>query len=173
MKRKYIKQVETKILNYYDTKNKIFVLENIVSSLKEKIKDLKEKNEKLILDFDIDIKGVNIDGMPICIGNQNSYFENNIINQIEQNENMMEKIVEEICNKKLEIEKLKISNTIMDNIIDILSEQEKTIIKLRYNNKYTETTITEKLNLSVPTYHRNKNKIFENIYNLLLINGEI
>ena len=65
------------------------------------------------------------------------------------------------------------TSTAPTNIIDILSEQEKTIIKLRYNNKYTETTITEKLNLSVPTYHRNKNKIFENIYNLLLINGEI
>lgn len=171
MKKEELKQVEDKILQFFKTEEKIKFLQNVIISLEDKKMDLEQKNKNLNINFDIDIKAMSTNGMPSATNN-NSYFENNIMKQIQNNENIINNLIEDIHNKKLEVERLEIANTTMKNIITLLPEQDIIILELRAKN-YTEISIANNLKISIPQYHRNKKKIFKNIYNLLLINGEI
>lgn len=172
MKKKELKQVEDKILQFFKTEEKIKFLQNVIISLEDKKMDLEQKNKTLNINFDIDIKAMSINGMPSATTN-NSYFENNIMKQIQNNENIINNLIEDIDNKKSEVERLEIANTTMKNIISFLPLDYINLLELKYIKKYSEIAITNSLNISTSQYHRNRHKIFENIYNLLLINGEI
>lgn len=61
----------------------------------------------------------------------------------------------------------------MRNIINILRDDYKIMLILKYSKNMSATEITLKLNLSASQYHRNKQKIIKSIYNMLIMHREI
>lgn len=173
MKKENAKFVEEKIKEYFNTEEKITLIKNIIISLEEKISLLEDKNRNLKLDFDIDVKSTNVDNTPTSSSDGTSYFERNIIKQIEYNEKMIENIKEEIEIQENQIFNLEIKNSKMKNIINIFGESYRNILYFRYKENMSEVEISLKLNLSTSQYHRNKKEILRVIYNMLVIHREI
>ncbi len=173
MKKESIKFTEEKIKEYFNIEEKIALINNLIISLEEKKEILEDKNKNLKLDFDIDIRSITIDDMPKGSGDGTSYFESNIMKQIQDNEKMIKNIEEDILNQKDEIFRLEIKNAKMRNIINILRDDYKIMLILKYSKNMSETEITLKLNLSTSQYHRNKQKIIKSIYNMLIMHREI
>ncbi|WP_250277609.1 hypothetical protein [[Clostridium] colinum] len=173
MKKENIKLVEEKIKEYFQNEEKILFIKNLIVSLEDKKILLKEKNRNLELDFDIDIKSIAMDNMPKGNSDGTSYFENNILKQIQYNEKMIEKIEEDIKNQEDEILVLEIKNAKMKNIIDILNDDFKQMLELRYKAQESEIYIFNKLNLSKSQYHLLRKKILSSIYNILIMYKEI
>ena len=173
MKKENIKFTEEKIKEYFNIVEKINLLNNLIISLEEKKEILKDKNRNLQLDFNIDIKSIVINDMPKSNGDGTSYFESNIMKQIQNNERIIEKIEEDILNQKDEIFRLEIKNEKMKNIINLLSEDYKQMLEFRYRKNVNELGIANKLSISIAQYHRNKQKIIKSIYNMLVMYKEI
>lgn len=173
MKKENKKFTEEKIKEYFNIEEKIKFTKNLIMSLEDKKMILEDKNKNLKLDFDINIKSSVIDSMPKGSSDGSSYFERNIIKQIEYNEKMIEKIEENIKSQENEIFRLEIKNTKMKNIINILSEDFKRMLEYRYIKSMSEIEIALKFNISISQYHRNKQKIMRSIYNMLVMYKEI
>ena len=173
MKKENIKFAEEKIKEYFNIVEKINLLNSLIISLEEKKEILKDKNRNLQLDFNIDIKSIVINDMPKSNGDGTSYFERNIMKQIQNNERMIEKIEEDILNQKDEIFRLEIKNEKMKNIINIIRNDYKELLMFRYHNNMSELEIAMKLNISTAQYQRNKKKMISSIYNLLVMQREI
>lgn len=173
MKKESIKFTEEKIKEYFNIEEKIALIKNLIISLEEKKEILEEKNKNLKLDFDIDIKSITIDDMPKGSGDGTSYFESNIMKQIQVNEKMIKNIEEDILNQKDEIFRLEIKNAKMRNIINILRDDYKQMLELRYKKQETETYIADKLNLSKSQYHILRKRTVQSVYNMLIMHREI
>lgn len=167
------KFTEDKIKEYFDIEKRIQLTKNLIISLKDKKSMIENETRKLKLNFNIEIKSNTIDGMPRCNGDGTSYFESNIMKQIEFNENMIKNIEENIINQEKEITMLDFKNTSMKNIMNILSKEQRLIVDLRYNKQESGTYITEQLHLSSSQYHLTKKKILIIIYNSLFMCNEI
>ncbi len=173
MKKESIKFTEEKIKEYFNIEEKIALINNLIISLEEKKEILEDKNKNLKLDFDIDIKSITIDDMPKGSGDGTSYFESNIMKQIQDNEKMIKNIEEDIVNQKDEIFRLEIKNAKMKNIINILRDDYKQMLELRYKKQETETYIADKLNLSKSQYHILRKRTLQSVYNMLIMHREI
>lgn len=173
MKKESIKFTEEKIKEYFNIEEKIALIKNLIISLEEKKEILEDKNKNLKLDFDIDIRSITIDDMPKGSGDGTSYFESNIMKQIQVNEKMIKNIEEDILNQKDEIFRLEIKNAKMRNIINILRDDYKQMLELRYKKQETETYIADKLNLSKSQYHILRKRTVQSVYNMLIMHREI
>lgn len=173
MKKESIKFTEEKIKEYFNIEEKIALINNLIISLEEKKEILEDKNKNLKLDFDIDIRSITIDDMPKGSGDGTSYFESNIMKQIQDNEKMIKNIEEDILNQKDEIFRLEIKNAKMRNIINILRDDYKQMLELRYKKQETETYIADKLNLSKSQYHILRKRTLQSVYNMLIMHREI
>lgn len=173
MNKEMKKFVEEEIKEYFIIEERIKLSKNLIIYLREKKQTIENENRNLKLNFNIYIKSPVIDGMPTANNDNTSYFERNIMKQIEFNENMIENIEENIRNQEKEIFTLEIKNNNMKNILNILSKEDKLILELRYNKQESETYISEKINLSKSTYHRIKRNLIRSIYNSLVMCKEI
>ena len=109
----------------------------------------------------------------ISTNSTDSYFEKNIVKQIEDILNIIKNLEEDIANQKNQLLKLEIKNTKLENIFNLLSPEYKMLLNLKYEKNEPELIILNKLVLSKSNYHRLKKKTVESIYNLLLMYGEI
>ncbi|WP_317367406.1 hypothetical protein [uncultured Tyzzerella sp.] len=169
MLKENIKFVENKIKEYFTIEEKIKLLKNLIISLEEKKEIVEDKIKNLKIDFNIDIKSITIDSMPKCNGDGSSYFERNIIKQIQDNENMILNIEDKIFSYKEEILKLEFKNQQMKYILNFLKEEYKKMLVQRYKEKMTEITIANNLNVSIQQYHKLKKIAIENIYNMIIL----
>lgn len=175
MSKNSIKETEEKIKNYFFKENKIKLLKNTIYDLENQILNIQESIKDLgILEIEkIDIKSPNFENILSNNNSINSYIENGIINQVEEKEKLIKNINQKIENYKSEIEILKTESIQMRNIFNILSEEYKEMLILRYLKNKTETEIANKLNISISHYHNKKRKILKDIYNLMIMYKEI
>lgn len=170
MNKNSIKQVENKIEEYFFTENKIKLLESTIEDLENQVVKIEDniKSLEFIEISKIDIKSPNFENIP---GNNtpSSYTENGIIKQIEQKENLINNINQKIENYKNEIEILILENSQMKNIFNILRNDYKEMLNLRYFYKKTEVEIANKLNISIQHYHRERKRILQDIHNLMIM----
>ena len=173
MKKEYIKVTEEKLRQYFRDEKNIKIMRENILVLEDKKANLEDKIKSLNLNFDINIKANVINGEISSTPNKNSYFEKSIIKQIEEIENLIQNLDEDIKRQKNQILKLVIKNAKIQNVINTLNNNSFELLKSKYNKNTTEIEIAEKLNISVSQYHRNKKYILNNIYNMLLMYGEV
>lgn len=173
MKKEYIKVTEEKLRQYFRDEKNIKIMRENILVLEDKKANLEDKIKSLNLNFDINIKANVINGEISSTPNKNSYFEKSIIKQIEEIENLIQNLDEDIKRQKNQILKLEIKNAKIQNVINTLNNNSFELLKSKYNKNTTEIEIAEKLNISVSQYHRNKKYILNNIYNMLLMYGEV
>ncbi len=173
MKKEYIKTTEQKIRQYFKDTNSIKLIKQTILGLETKKEELEQKIKTLNLNFDIDIKGNSMSFESVSTNSTGSYFEKNIVKQIEDILNIIKNLEEDIANQKNQLLKLEIKNTKLENIFNLLSPEYKMLLNLKYEKNEPELIILNKLVLSKSNYHRLKKKTVESIYNLLLMYGEI
>lgn len=173
MKKEYIKTTEQKIRQYFKDTNSIKLIKQTILALETKKEELEQKIKTLNLNFDIDIKATIVSSEGISTNSTGSYFEKNIVKQIEDILNIIKNLEEDIANQKNQLLKLEIKNTKLENIFNLLSPEYKMLLNLKYEKNEPELIILNKLVLSKSNYHRLKKKTVESIYNLLLMYGEI
>lgn len=173
MKKEYIKTTEQKIRQYFKDTNSIKLIKQTILALESKKEELEQKIKTLNLNFDIDIKGNSMSFEGVSTNSTGSYFEKNIVKQIEDILNIIKNLEEDIANQKNQLLKLEIKNTKLENIFNLLSPEYKMLLNLKYEKNEPELIILNKLVLSKSNYHRLKKKTVESIYNLLLMYGEI
>ena len=173
MKKEYIKTTEQKIRQYFKDTNSIKLIKQTILALETKKEELEQKIKTLNLNFDIDIKDNSMSSEGISTNSTDSYFEKNIVKQIEDILNIIKNLEEDIANQKNQLLKLEIKNTKLENIFNLLSPEYKMLLNLKYEKNEPELIILNKLVLSKSNYHRLKKKTVESIYNLLLMYGEI
>ena len=166
MKKEYIKTTEQKIRQYFKDTDSIKLIKQTILALETKKEELEQKIKTLNLNFDIDIKGNSMSSEGISTNSTDSYFEKNIVKQIEDILNIIKNLEEDIANQKNQLLKL-------ENIFNLLSPEYKMLLNLKYEKNEPELIILNKLVLSKSNYHRLKKKTVESIYNLLLMYGEI
>lgn len=174
MSKNSIKQAENKIEKYFFVENKIKLikstiedLENQVININESIRDLKFLDTSKISIKSPSFESISSNNTP------SSYIENGIIKQIEEKENLIKRINVQISDYKSQIEILQIENAQMKNIFNTLKNEYKEMLNLRYFYQKTEIEISDRLNISVSQYHRNKTKILKDIHNLMIMYKEI
>ena len=171
--KKYTKEVTEKIKNYFFIENKIKILENTVSDLKNQILKINESIKDLnFLGIEkIDIKSPNFQKIPSK--SLNSYIENGVISQITEREILINKIDTDIKRYINEIKFLKLKNMQMNRIFNVLDDYYKEILVLRYYKNKSCIEVCNILNISENKFHKDKKKVFTNIYNLMIMYNEI
>lgn len=174
MSKNSIKQAENKIEEYFFAENKIKLLENTIEDLENQVVKIEDsiKNLEFIETSKIDIKSPNFENI---LGNNTpgSYIENGIIKQIEQKENLIKNINIQIEDYKNQLEVIKIKNSQMKNIFNILNDEYKQMLIFRYSENKSEIEISNKLHISIQHYHRKRKRILKDIYNLMVMYKEI
>lgn len=174
MNKNSIKQVENKIEEYFFTENKIKLLESTIEDLENQVVKIEDniKSLEFIEISKIDIKSPNFENIP---GNNtpSSYIENGIIKQIEQKESLIKNINIQIEDYKNQIEIIKTKNSQMKNIFNILNDEYKQMLIFRYSKNKSEIEISNKLNISIQHYHRERKRILKDIHNLMVMYQKI
>lgn len=163
-----LKNIESKLNEFFINDKKIDVIENSLMKLNEKKEYLKNQIKDLKINFDISIKSSSISGIPVAINNTTSYFEKDIIKQIEKSESLLNSIDIEILKLENELLILQMRNEKFYGIMKILSSNIKKLLIYKYKENLSEIEISNKLNISIPNYHRKKRKALDTIYNMLM-----
>lgn len=163
-----LKNVEQKLNEFFINDKKIDVIKNSIKTLNNKREYLKNQIKELKLNFDISIKSSSISGMPVANINTTSYFEKDIIRQIERSENLIKDINIEILQLENDLLMLQIKNEKIYGIMKILNTNIKQLLNYKYRENLSEIEISHKLNISITHYHRKKKKALDTIYNMLM-----
>ena len=174
MGKNFIKRTEEKIKSYFTKKNQIRILTSTVSDLENQILKINENIKNLnFLDIEkIDIKSPDFESI-LTKNSPSSYIENGIVTQIEQRERLLKNINQKLEDYKSKIYILNLETSQMKNIFNILREESKKLLILKYQKNKSEIEISNELNISISQYHRNKMKILKDIYNLMVMYKEI
>ena len=163
-----LKNVEQKLNEFFINDKKIDIIKNSITTLNNKKEYLKNQIKELKLNFDISIKSSSISGMPVANINTTSYFEKDIIRQIERSENLIKDINIEILQLENDLLMLQIKNEKIYGIMKILNTNIKQLLNYKYRENLSEIEISHKLNMSIPNYHRKKRQALDTIANMLI-----
>lgn len=173
MKRNSFKDMENRVKKYFDTENKIKILKEMTVSLQEKKSNIENKIKDLNLDFDINIKAASFEQRINGSSNNSSYFEKNIMNQIQKKEEIIERIIEEIADCENKITILETENLKIKMILNLMDSSYRELLELKYKKNKSEVDICNTLYISIAQYYRRKKKALETIYNIMVMYGEI
>lgn len=166
--KKNFKIIEEKLNEFFINDKKIDIIKNSVIKLKQKREHLESQIKELKINFDISIKSSSISGMPLANINITSYFEKDVIRQIERSENLIKDINIEILQLENDLLMLQIKNEKIYGIMKILNTNIKQLLSYKYNENLSEIEIAHKLNMSIPNYHRKKRQALDTIANMLI-----
>ena len=163
-----LKNVEQKLNEFFINDKKIDIIKNSITTLNNKKEYLKNQIKELKLNFDISIKSSSISGMPVANINTTSYFEKDIIRQIERSKNLIKDINIQILQLENDLLMLQIKNEKIYGIMKILNTNIKQLLNYKYRENLSEIEISHKLNMSIPNYHRKKRQALDTIANMLI-----
>ena len=169
MDKELFRKTEGKLYRYYESKKHLF-------GLNEKIARLEKHKETI--EYDIRHTNIRIDpyqGGPginervQTSSTGTSYAEQEIINEIEKLERERVKITKRILKTKAKKRELENYISNMDFNINMLNEESKRFLELKYSDKAKAIAISHKMNMAVATVYRIREEIVENIANFMNI----
>ena len=98
-----------------------------------------------------------------------SYAEKEIIKEIERLERERAKIIKQILKTKAKKRELENYISNMDFNINMLNEESKRFLELKYSDKAKVIAIAQKMNMAVATVYRTREEIVDNIANFMNI----
>ncbi|BFK81478.1 hypothetical protein I3900191A7_16230 [Clostridium baratii] len=169
MEKEVFRKTEGNIYRYYETKKAIF-------GINEKIARLEEQQESI--EYDMKHTNIRIDpyqnGMGIServqtSSNGTSYVEQEISKEIDKLDRERLRIIKLIL--KLKAKKRDMENYIsnIEYNINMLNEESKRFLELKYSDKEKVVSIAYKMNMAVATVYRVREEIIENIANFMNI----
>lgn len=169
MDKELFRKTEGKLYRYYESKKHLF-------GLNEKIVRL--ENHKETVEYDIRHTNIRIDPYQNGAGmnervqtssNGTSYAEQEIINEIEKLERERVKITKQILKTKAKKRELENYISNMEFNINMLNEESKRFLELKYSDKAKVISISQKMNMAVATVYRIREEIVENVANFMNI----
>lgn len=169
--KKNFEYIEEKLKEFFINDKRIEIIENSIRELNKKREYLEKQIQELKINFDISIKGSSISGMPgmpVANINTTSYFEKDVMTQIEKSENLLNNINIEIIQLENELLILQVKNEDINRIINMLNSNSRDIVNYKYKENLTEIEIAYRLNISITHYHRKKRQILDTISKMLI-----
>ncbi|WP_460292593.1 transcriptional regulator [Clostridium tertium] len=169
MDKELFRKTEGKLYRYYESKKHLF-------GLNEKITRL--ENHKETIEYDIRHTNIRIDPFQNGAGinervqtssNGTSYAEQEMIREIERLERERVKVVKQILKTKAKKRELENYISNMDFNINMLNEESKRFLELKYSDKAKVIAIAQKMNMAVATVYRIREEIVENVANFMNI----
>ena len=169
MDKELFRKTEAKLYRYYESKKHLF-------GLTEKIKRLEYQKETI--EYDIKHTNIRIDPYQNGIGinervqtssTGTSYAEQEIIKEIEKLEKERVKIIKQILKTKAKKRELEDYISNMEFNINMLNEESKRFLELKYSDKAKVIAISQKMNMAVATVYRIREEIVENVANFMNI----
>jgi len=169
MDKELFRKTEGKLYRYYESKKTLF-------GLSEKIARLESHKE--VIEYDIKHTNIRIDPYQSGVGinervqtssDGTSYAEQEIVREIEKLEREREKLVKQILKTKAKKRELENYISNMEFNINMLNEESKRFLELKYSDKAKVIAISHKMNMVVATVYRTREEIIENIANFMNI----
>lgn len=169
MDKELFRKTEGKLYRYYESKKHLF-------GLNEKI--IRLENHKETIEYDIRHTNIRIDPFQNGTGinervqtssNGTSYAEKEMIREIERLERERVKVVKQILKTKAKKRELENYISNMDFNINMLNEESKRFLELKYSDKAKVIAIAQKMNMAVATVYRIREEIVENVANFMNI----
>lgn len=169
MDKELFRKTEGKLYRYYESKKHLFGLNEKISRL---------EYHKDVIEYDIRHTNIRIDPYQNGAGinervqtssSGTSYAEQEIIREIERLERERVKIVKQILKTKAKKRELENYISNMDFNINMLNEESKRFLELKYSDKAKIIAIAQKMNMAVATVYRIREEIVENIANFMNI----
>ncbi len=154
---------------HYDNK-KIIQLNNIrLEGLNKKLFDIeKEINSPIFTtSLNTDLKAVNYHNVYVAGGTPSSPIENEIENIYRVYEKERKRILNEICMTRELIYKLELETEKTDLYINILTDEEKELLRLVFKENMSITRIAFEVNMSKSSISRKLNNIYKHLEDMI------
>ena len=157
------KKTEGRLYRFYEDQQKIKCLELECIDLeqqKEKIrKDIQETN----VFIEEESKSITYEERVQTSSNCTSYAERALINEIDKLEKEWIYVRKKLLKKRVKIRELERKNINIKNNIEMLSEENKRFIELKYGDKKSFEEIGQVLNMGKTTAYRKREELINNI----------
>lgn len=168
MDKELFRKTEGRLYRYYESKKSIRGLEEVIARL---------EGQKETIEYDIRHTNVRVDpyqngaGMSERIQTSSSgtsYVEEEIAREIEKLEKERVIVIKKILKTKSKKRELEIYISNMDCNINMLDEESKRFLELKYSDKAKVIAIARKMNMAEATVYRIREEIIGNIANFRL-----
>ncbi|GAA0115715.1 hypothetical protein [Clostridium senegalense] len=160
---KIFQKTEGRLYRFYEDQQKIKCLDLECVDLeqqKEKIrKDIQETN----VFIEEESKSITYEERVQTSSNCTSYAERALINEIDKLEKEWIYVRKKLLKKRVKIRELERKNINMKNNIEMLSEENKRFIELKYGDKKSFEEIGQILNMGKTTAYRKREELINNI----------
>lgn len=163
MDKELFRKTEGNIYRYYRYKREIQSITHRIEFLKGRIKKIEEDIQNTNVTIDYYQNGIGINERVQTSNTGTSYAEAEIIKEIE-------KLEREHCNKIKQLMKAKVKLRDMEEFIsymqfniNMLNEEDKRFIELKYGDGLKIPEVATRLNLSQATAYRKREELVENI----------
>lgn len=166
-----MKNVKEYLRKHYDNK-KIIQLNNMrIEGLNKKLSDIEKEinNPIFTASLNTDLKAINYEGVSGKTGIPSSPMENEIEHLYRVYEKERKRIVNEICMTRELIYKLELETEKTDLYINILTDEEKELLRLIFKENMSITRIAFEVNMSKSSISRKLNNIYKHLEELIEI----
>lgn len=169
MDKELFRKTEGKLYRYYESKKSLRGLDNRIAEL---------EYDREVIEYDIKHTNVRIDPYQNGVGinervqtssSSTSHAEQEMIRAIEKLEEERVKTTKQILKIKAKKRELKNYISNIEFNINMLNEESKRFLELKYSDKAKVITIAQKMNMAVATVYRIREEILENIANFMNI----
>ena len=148
MEENRFKSVEDRLYGYYRDIREIDGLKKQNDYLSEKLDEIEGILKRNDFDYDISLGSLTYEEKVQTSSSGESVIEKHIMRQAEKYLKYQEAIVYDILDNDLRIKNKELSIAKMDVAIELLDEEEKDFIKLRYDEKLLIENIAVRLNMT-------------------------
>ncbi len=164
-----MKNVKEYLRKHYDNK-KIIQLNNMrIEGLNKKLSAIEKEinNPIFTASLNTDLKAINYEGVSGKTGIPSSPMENEIEHLYRVYEKERKRIVNEICMTRELIYKLELETEKTDLYINILTDEEKELLRLIFKENMSITRIAFEVNMSKSSISRKLNNIYKHLEELI------
>ena len=161
MDKELFRKTERKLYRYYESKKSIYCIKDEIARL---------ERELVTIEYDIRHSNVTIDYYQNGIGIQErvqssstgtSYAESEMCKQIERLEREHLEKTKKILKNRAKIRELEKYISYMDRNINLLGEEDKRFLELKYGDKKNILQISLRLNIAQATAYRKREELVE------------
>lgn len=162
MNKEMFKKIESKLYNYFKNKKTIYSLKDKITNLENKLNKIKEDIKCINITID-DYKSVGFDERVQTSLKAGSVFENQICSEIGKLEQEYTFMLRKILKAKRQLRESKNYIKNFNNKLEMLEEEEKKFLELKYSSKASMTAISRKLNIAEITAYRKRDDILSKL----------
>lgn len=163
MDKELFRKTEGNIYRYYRFKRDIQSINNSIEYLENRIKIIEEDIKNTNVTIDYYQSGIGINEKVQLSSTGTSYAEAEIIKEVERLEREHLNKTKQLMRAKAKLRDKEEFICYMKFNIEMLNEEDKRFIELKYGDDYNIPTVARKLNLSVATAYRKREELVENI----------